>query len=41
MYDLTLVVEVLSQILTASQRIEHRFQVISSVDDFLDSEEGI
>ena len=41
MYDLPLVVEILSQILIASERIEKRFQIVSSVDWFLNSEEGI
>jgi uncharacterized protein with HEPN domain len=41
MYDRELVIEILEQILTASQRIERRFANIAEPDDFLVSEEGI
>lgn len=40
MYDKTLTVEVLSQILTAARRIARRFETVESPDDFIVSEEG-
>ncbi|MBF0475123.1 MAG: DUF86 domain-containing protein [Deltaproteobacteria bacterium] len=39
MYDKSLVIETLKQILSASQRIEKRFDSIQSPDDFLSSDE--
>lgn len=41
MYDRDLVIEILEQILTASNRIERRFVDISKPDDFLVSERGV
>ena len=41
MYDKELVLEVLSQIHTAAQRIARRFQNIREAEDFVSSEEGI
>jgi uncharacterized protein with HEPN domain len=41
MYDIALVCEILSQILTAARRIERRSALICTPDDFLDSEEGL
>lgn len=41
MYDRDLVIEILEQILTAANRIERRFAVITKPDDFLITEEGI
>jgi uncharacterized protein with HEPN domain len=41
MYDKELVLEVLSQIHTAAQRIARRFQNVSAAQDFVSSEEGI
>lgn len=41
MYDKDLIKEVLSQILTATRRIERRSSSISKPDDFISSDEGI
>lgn len=41
MSDTALICEVLAQILEAVNRIEWRFAPISTVDDFLDSPEGL
>jgi uncharacterized protein with HEPN domain len=41
MYDKSLVLEILEQILQASQRILKRFEQIKSPDDFTESESGI
>jgi uncharacterized protein with HEPN domain len=41
MYDKELVLEVLSQIHTAAQRIARRFKNVSAAQDFVSSEEGI
>ena len=41
MPDKALVIEILSQIITATSRIERRFIGIVKSDDFLDSEEGL
>ncbi len=41
MSDAPLVLEILTQIMTAVDRILWRFEPIGSVDDFLDSEHGL
>lgn len=41
MYDKSLVVEILTQILQATERIKKRFEPIKAPDDFTDSEEGM
>ena len=41
MYDKSLVLEILMQVLQATRRILIRFDSIKSPDDFTDSEEGI
>ena len=41
MYDKSLVLEVLRQILQSTQRITRRFQPIKSSNDFTDSEAGM
>lgn len=41
MYDTELAKEILSQILEATGRIERRFSLINSPDDFLANDEGI
>lgn len=41
MSDRELIREILSQILTAAERIERRFREIQKPDDFLDSDEGL
>lgn len=41
MYDAELAKEILSQILEAAGRIERRFSLINSPDDFLSNDEGI
>ncbi len=41
MYDNLFVREILSQILTAVNRIEYRFRPVKSADYFLDSEQGL
>jgi uncharacterized protein with HEPN domain len=41
MYDRELVLEVLSQIHTAAQRIARRFQNIAAAEDFTSSDEGL
>lgn len=40
MSDVALVIEILSQIQTAVERILRRFEPVGSVDFFLDSESG-
>jgi uncharacterized protein with HEPN domain len=40
MYDNSLVIEILSQILNASKTVSQRFEVVDSVDYFLDTPEG-
>jgi uncharacterized protein with HEPN domain len=41
MSDAALVIEILSQIQTAVERILNRFEAVPSVDFFLDTEEGL
>jgi len=41
MSDAVLVIEILSQIQTAIERILHRFEPVDSIDFFLDSEDGL
>jgi uncharacterized protein with HEPN domain len=41
MSDRALILEILSQILTAARRIDRRFANIRTSDDFLDSDEGL
>ena len=40
MYDKSLVVEILIQILNASKTVEQRFEVVDSIDYFIDTAEG-
>lgn len=40
MYDIELVLEILSQIKSGAQKIERRFSKIETADDFLSSEDG-
>lgn len=41
MYDKTLVNEILSQIISALETIEQRFDIVKSVDDFTDTPSGM
>jgi uncharacterized protein with HEPN domain len=41
MYDKTLVIEILSQIISALKTIDQRFNVVNSVDDFTHSPTGM
>lgn len=41
MYDIELAREILSQVYEATQRIRRRFEAVTSVDDFTNSEAGI
>jgi uncharacterized protein with HEPN domain len=41
MFDRALILEILSQILTAARRIMRRFAAIRTADDFLDTDEGL
>ena len=41
MYDKSLVIEILKQILIASKTVEQRFEVVDSVDYFMDTPEGL
>jgi len=41
MYDKSLVIEILMQILNASKTVEQRFEIVDSVDYFLDTPEGL
>ncbi len=41
MPDSELIREILSQVLTATERIERRFREIQKPDDFLDNDEGL
>ena len=41
MYDQELVVEILSQIVTALERIEFRFKPVTTSDFFLENEKGL
>ncbi len=41
MYDKSLVIEIIEQILGSIEKIERRFININSSDDFLDSDEGM
>ena len=41
MYDKSLVIEILMQILNASKTVEQRFEVVDNVDYFLDTPEGL
>ena len=40
MYDKSLVVEILIQILNASKIVAQRFEVVNSIDYFIDTPEG-
>lgn len=40
MYDKTLVIDILGDMLNATNKIQHRCSKINCVDDFLDDEEG-
>jgi uncharacterized protein with HEPN domain len=41
MYDKSLVIEILTQILNASKTVAQRFEVVDSIDYFLDSPAGL
>jgi len=41
MYDKSLVIEILSQILNASKTVEQRFETVNSIDYFMDTPEGL
>lgn len=41
MYDKSLVIEILTQILNASKTVAKRFEVVTSVDYFTDTPEGL
>ena len=41
MSDVVLIIEILSQVQTAIERILHRFEPVDSIDFFLDSEDGL
>ena len=41
MYDISLVIEILQQILNASKTVEQRFEIVDSIDYFLDTPEGL
>lgn len=41
MFDRLLVIEILQQIITASERVSRRFEGISTADDFLIDERGL
>ena len=40
MYDKSLVIEILTQILSASKTVAKRFEVVDSIDYFIDTPEG-
>ena len=41
MYDKSLVIEIIEQIIGSLEKIERRFKNINSFDDFLDSDDGL
>lgn len=41
MYDKSLVIEILTQILNASKTVSKRFEVVTSIDYFTDTPEGL
>ncbi len=41
MYDKSLVIEIIEQIIGSIEKIERRFKNINSFDDFLDSDNGL
>ena len=41
MYDKSLIIEILIQILHASKTVEQRFQIVDSIDYFMDTPEGL
>ena len=41
MYDISLVIEILQQILNASKTVEQRFEIVDSIDYFLNTPEGL
>ena len=41
MYDRELIIELLSKMIEATEKVLHRSRNISSVDDFLETDEGL
>ncbi|MBT5934774.1 HepT-like ribonuclease domain-containing protein [Sulfurimonas sp.] len=41
MYDKSLIIEILIQILHASKTVEQRFKIVDSIDYFMDTPEGL